>query len=83
MTVPHMYVIEYQKCGLPHIHILLIMANEENLVTAEDVDEVINAELPPNPNKAGISEEEKGTEELHRTNCCNPHDPDCLFRRRQ
>ena len=37
-TVAHMHMIEYQKRGLPHIHILLIIAEEDNIHNVEDVD---------------------------------------------
>ena len=40
-TVAHMHVIEYQKRGLPHIHILLIIAEEDDIHNVEDVDRVI------------------------------------------
>ena len=58
-TVAHMHVIEYQKRGLPHVHILLILAEEDDIHNVEDVDRVICAELPPDPNEPGISKEEK------------------------
>ena len=41
-----MYAIEFQKCGLPHAHILLHLANENKLETAEDIDSLISAEIP-------------------------------------
>ena len=43
------YVVEYQKRGLPHSHILLIVAESDRLKTPEDVDSVISAEFPPDP----------------------------------
>ena len=43
------YVVEYQKRGLPHAHILLIVAESDRLKTPENVDSVICAELPPSP----------------------------------
>ena len=58
-TVAHMHMIEYQKRGLPHIHILLIIVEEDNIHNVGDVDRVICAKLPPNSNEAGISKEEK------------------------
>ncbi|XP_043243545.1 uncharacterized protein LOC122392568 [Amphibalanus amphitrite] len=39
-------VIEFQKRGLPHSHILLIVRQEDRPRTADDVDAVISAELP-------------------------------------
>ena len=58
-TVAHMHMIEYLKRGLPHIHILLIIAEEDDIHNVEDVDRVICAELPPDPNEPGISKEEQ------------------------
>ncbi|KAK1382505.1 hypothetical protein POM88_020240 [Heracleum sosnowskyi] len=40
------YTIEFQKRGLPHAHIVLWLANEDKLVTPEQIDEVICAEIP-------------------------------------
>ncbi|KAK1398557.1 hypothetical protein POM88_008420 [Heracleum sosnowskyi] len=40
------YTIEFQKRGLPHAHIVLWLANDDKLVTPEQIDEVICAELP-------------------------------------
>jgi hypothetical protein len=38
--------IEFQKRGLPHAHILLILAPEDKFNSTDDVDAVISAELP-------------------------------------
>ena len=46
----YLWVIEFQKRGLPHAHILVILSNEDRVSTAEDVDNVICAQLPPDPN---------------------------------
>lgn len=45
-VVGHMHVIEYQKRGLPHAHLLVILHEDDKLVTPDDVDAVICAELP-------------------------------------
>ncbi|KIH61239.1 hypothetical protein ANCDUO_08493 [Ancylostoma duodenale] len=42
----YVYVIEFQKRGLPHCHMLLIMKNEWKVRTVEEVDEVVSAEIP-------------------------------------
>jgi len=42
----HLYVIEYQKRGLPHAHIVIIFADEDKIKTADDIDQVVCAELP-------------------------------------
>lgn len=44
------YVIEYQKRGLPHSHIILTLAAEDKLNSAEEIDEVISAEIPDEVN---------------------------------
>uniref|UniRef100_A0A0D3E8D8 ATP-dependent DNA helicase n=1 Tax=Brassica oleracea var. oleracea TaxID=109376 RepID=A0A0D3E8D8_BRAOL len=38
--------IEFQKRGLPHAHILLWFGNSSRTLSAEEVDEIISAELP-------------------------------------
>ena len=48
-VVAHMHVIEFQKRGLPHAHILIILANEDRTLTNELVDSIVVAELPPDP----------------------------------
>ena len=48
-VVAYMYVIEFQKRGLPHAHILLILADHDRLVSPALVDNVVSAELPPSP----------------------------------
>ena len=47
-----MHVIEFQKRGLPHAHILIILAENERSLTPELVDSIVVAELPPNPEDA-------------------------------
>ena len=46
-TVAHMEVTEFQKRGLPHEHILLIMANHDRPISPDLVDNIVVAELPP------------------------------------
>ena len=46
VCVAHYYVIEFQKRGLPHAHILLIMRPEDRIHTIDDVDSVIQAYIP-------------------------------------
>lgn len=40
------HTIEFQKRGLPHAHLLLIMALDDRPRTAEHVDAIVSAELP-------------------------------------
>ncbi|XP_044741944.1 uncharacterized protein LOC123302915 [Chrysoperla carnea] len=42
-TKCHMYTFEWQKRGLPHVHILLWL---EEKIRSESVDQIISAELP-------------------------------------
>ena len=55
----YLWVIEFQKRGLPHIHILIILAQGQRPKTTQQVDNIVSAELPPNPNEHGITDEEK------------------------
>ena len=45
-TVASVYVIEYQKRGLPHAHILIILASEHKPRTQADIDSIVCAEIP-------------------------------------
>jgi len=45
-TIAGIYVIEFQKCGLPHAHILIFFTEDCKPHTVEDVDRMISAELP-------------------------------------
>src|ERR1043165_9908519 len=45
-VIAHVHVIEFQKRGLPHAHILIILASEDKLQTPEDFDLIVSAEIP-------------------------------------
>ncbi|XP_019231846.1 PREDICTED: uncharacterized protein LOC109212634 [Nicotiana attenuata] len=45
-VVAFMYTVEFQKRGLSHAHILIILGNKHKLLTAEAYDDIIRAELP-------------------------------------
>nr|XP_047146315.1 uncharacterized protein LOC124819141 [Hydra vulgaris] len=45
-VVTHVQVIEFQKHGLPHAHILLHLANDDKLETSQDIDNLTCAEIP-------------------------------------
>ncbi|XP_065639622.1 uncharacterized protein LOC136072347 [Hydra vulgaris] len=45
-VVTHVQVIEFQKRGLAHAHILLHLANDNKLETSQDIDNLICAEIP-------------------------------------
>ena len=40
------YVIEFQKRGLPHCHILIILDQHSKLRDSNDIDSIISAEIP-------------------------------------
>ena len=42
----NMYVIEFQKRGLPHAHILIIMKDDSKPRNTEDYDRIVSAEIP-------------------------------------
>jgi hypothetical protein len=45
-TIVEIYVVEFQKRGLPHAHILIFFIEDCKPHTVEDVDRMISAELP-------------------------------------
>ena len=45
-VVAHVHVIEFQKRGLPHAHILMILASTDEPKTPEDFDNLVCAEIP-------------------------------------
>ena len=46
-----LWVIEFQKRGLPHAHILVILSEADRPNDDNDVDNMISAQLPPDPDK--------------------------------
>jgi hypothetical protein len=42
----YMYVTEFQKRGLPHVHMLLVLDNSDKLRDPEEYDSVVSAEIP-------------------------------------
>ena len=58
-VLAYLYVTEFQKRGLPHVHILLILAEADRPKTSDQVDSIVTAELPPSPHDPGLSEEEQ------------------------
>ena len=46
----YLRVIELQIRGLPHAHFLIILQDRNAIKTAPQVDQIVSAEIPPNPN---------------------------------
>ena len=44
-----MRVIEFQKRGLPHAHMLIILQQRHAIRSSQQVDEIVSAEIPPHP----------------------------------
>ena len=42
-AVAYIYTIKFQKCGLPHIHILIFLKDGEKIITPADIDTAIQA----------------------------------------
>ena len=49
-VIGRIHVVEFQKRGLPHAHVLIILDDEDRPRTAADIDATVCAEIP-NPNK--------------------------------
>ena len=45
-TVSYVYTIEFQKRGLPHMHILIFLKDGEKILTLDDIDTAIWAHWP-------------------------------------
>ncbi|GBN41059.1 hypothetical protein AVEN_127452-1 [Araneus ventricosus] len=45
-VLAYIYVIEFQKRGLPHAHILLTLDSDSKIRTKDDIDKFVSAELP-------------------------------------
>ena len=44
--IAHVHVIEFQKRGLPHMHLLIIFHTDDKLRTTDDYDACVSAEIP-------------------------------------
>ena len=62
--VSHIYVIEFQKRGKPHAHILLIFDDTDKLRTAADIDSLISAQIP-DPQTSPVLHEIVKTKMMH------------------
>lgn len=66
--------MEFQKRGLPHAHIVLWLANADKLLTPEDIDNVISAEIP---DKLADPEGYKAVSQLMMHGPCGVANPKC------
>lgn len=54
-VIAHLHVIEFQKRGLPHAHIVIILATNDRPRTVADIDACVRAELPPKPERSSFA----------------------------
>ncbi len=45
-AIAHVFVIEFQKRGLPHCHMLIILANENKPRDSSSIDRIVSSEIP-------------------------------------
>ncbi|KAL8121432.1 hypothetical protein AgCh_018235 [Apium graveolens] len=68
------YTVEFQKRGLSHAHIVLWLAAADKLLTPEDIDNVISAEIP---DKIADPEGYKSVSQLMMHEPCGEANPKC------
>lgn len=73
--VAHVYAIEFQKRGLPHMHLLLFLKNEYKLLTPEAVDSIISAQWPDPETQPHLFESVKKFMVHGPCGALNPHAP--------
>ncbi|KAL4564801.1 hypothetical protein LXL04_028872 [Taraxacum kok-saghyz] len=71
----YVYVIEFQKRGLPHAHVLLIMRPNSKLTNPDQYDKYVCAEIP-NPTKYPLLPELVKAHMMHGP--CGSLNPKCL-----
>ena len=52
--MPYMYTIEFQKRGLPHVHLLLFLHPNNRYTSSDDIDQIISAEIPSKEDDPGL-----------------------------
>lgn len=45
-VIAKIHVIEFQKRGLPHCHMLIILADDDKIRDRDDIDTIVSAEIP-------------------------------------
>ena len=70
-TVAYVWTIEFQKRGLPHIHMIIFFAPEAKLLTPDAVDSLLSAEFPDEETQPQLFELVKSL--MVHTPCGNEH----------
>ena len=73
--VGHVYVIEFQKRGLPHMHLLLFLKGEYKLLSPDVVDSIITARWPDPTTQPRLFEAVKKFMVHGPCGALNPHAP--------
>ena len=55
-VIGYSYVIEFQKRGLPHAHMLILLHADDKLNSPDDYDSVVRAEIPNQRNEPQLYE---------------------------
>ncbi|KAH1069241.1 hypothetical protein GYH30_006728 [Glycine max] len=50
LTIAYMHTIEFQKRGLPHVHLLLFLHPDNKYSSSNDIDHIISAKIPSHEN---------------------------------
>ncbi|KAG5063305.1 hypothetical protein JHK85_004488 [Glycine max] len=50
LTIANMHTIEFEKRGLPHMHLLLFLHPNNKYPSSDDIDQIISAEIPSHEN---------------------------------
>ena len=79
------YTVEFQKRGLPHAHIVVILRATDRPLTGADINALSSAELPPEPASDDTSKEAEAQRRLRalvlehmlHNDCSGPHGRRC------
>uniref|UniRef100_A0A0R0IRC7 ATP-dependent DNA helicase n=1 Tax=Glycine max TaxID=3847 RepID=A0A0R0IRC7_SOYBN len=50
ITLTYIHTIEFQKRGLPHVHLLLFLQPNNKYSSSDEIDQIISAEIPSHEN---------------------------------